>query len=435
MAAKVLQAAKMGIWTIEIEPDGQSRLYADDVLLELFGLTGRPSPEECFQHWYQNIEPSYRYAVDDALRRIVEGEVVETQYLWRHPERGWRYVRCGGQREPGDAAAIRLNGYHQDVTGRVSVQREKEWLEQLYSDVTQSLGILFDGILRLQLQENTVLVVQSAAFPEKIGRTMPLDRYIKMLQPFFAGKELGRLAELMKRETLLRLRAEGRDRFTQECPVKGTQGKGWYAFTVLLDDRRAAPDHVVVAVQDISRQKHSEAQTHRTLQTLRYHAQRDPLTGLYNRAAVQEYVDGYLETQPPEELSALLLVDLDNFKSVNDTLGHLKGDQVLCEVADLLRHGFRENDIIGRIGGDEFVVFLGNIKTAENAEHSAQKLAGWLQRTYSGPQGSVTIGGSVGIALAPARGSSFQQLYHGADQALYQVKGRTKNGVALYQND
>lgn len=128
----------------------------------------------------------------------------------------------------------------------------------------------------------------------------------------------------------------------------------------------------------------------------------------------------------------LMLVDLDDFKSINDTYGHLQGDKVLSYVISRIKEVFSEGEIIGRIGGDEFVVFAGNITKIDEVLDKATILKRALDITYSTELLSIKISGSIGVAIYPEAGIHYEQLMERADQALYQVKERGKNDFMLY---
>lgn len=129
-----------------------------------------------------------------------------------------------------------------------------------------------------------------------------------------------------------------------------------------------------------------------------------------------------------------MLMDLDNFKQINDTFGHQYGDQVLKEVADILRKKFRRDDILGRLGGDEFTALLLNATGFEVMEPVFRELCDELKRTYTKDGKSVTISASFGIAEAPKYGTAFGELYEKSDLMLYKVKESTKNGYQAYKN-
>ena len=158
----------------------------------------------------------------------------------------------------------------------------------------------------------------------------------------------------------------------------------------------------------------------------------DALTQVYNRSAGIRKISTALETMQPEDISAFLILDLDNFKQVNDCLGHMMGDQVLIEVARIMKTHFRNYDVICRLGGDEFIIFIQKIPL-EALDKIVRSFLRKLVLTYSSEGKEVTVSASVGAALAPVHGTDFSQLYEKADSALYQVKNSSKNDYMLYK--
>jgi len=159
---------------------------------------------------------------------------------------------------------------------------------------------------------------------------------------------------------------------------------------------------------------------------LRKQAQQDPLTGVYNRAGIK------LINARLEQISrgVLFMMDLDDFKSINDNFGHAAGDKVLMAMGRVLNETFRTDDIVARVGGDEFVVFLSGSDSRALAEQKAQEL---LDRVKSlrleGISAAISV--SVGAATAPTCGRTYETLSAVADSALYQVKNSGKGGFAM----
>lgn len=182
-------------------------------------------------------------------------------------------------------------------------------------------------------------------------------------------------------------------------------------------------------IEDIHEQKIRELQ-------LSDRANRDGLTGLYNAGAIKQQVEILLgKSVEPDSWHAFAILDLDNFKAVNDNLGHAMGDQVLMDVAETMRKKFRSSDLLGRIGGDEFVIVLKYIPDRQVIDLLFSDLVTKLEKTYEKDGVSIPVTASVGIALAPLHGQKFQELYEHADQALYQVKRARKNGYAVYETE
>ena len=129
---------------------------------------------------------------------------------------------------------------------------------------------------------------------------------------------------------------------------------------------------------------------------------------------------------------ALLMIDVDNFNYVNDTFGHIAGDRVLMAIGNIIHDSFKGMDITGRIGGDEFMVFLNDIKHADTALRLAANISDKARHLFPNePLGKhVTL--SIGIALFPEHGKDFEELYRAADKALYYVKEHGRDFYKLY---
>lgn len=167
-------------------------------------------------------------------------------------------------------------------------------------------------------------------------------------------------------------------------------------------------------------------------QRLRDRADRDSLTGLYNRSSAQEKIKHCLKDSnlKPGEVHAYMIMDLDNFKTLNDTLGHQMGDKALQDVAEILMRHFRSYDVVCRLGGDEFLVFMKNIPQ-DVVERNVESLLRKLTLTYEEEGRSVQITASAGIVLISNLNVDFRKMYRRADEALYQVKHETKNGFKI----
>lgn len=158
----------------------------------------------------------------------------------------------------------------------------------------------------------------------------------------------------------------------------------------------------------------------------------DHLTGLLNKIATEDHIAKYLEAAKKDQMGALFLIDLDNFKKINDTLGHAFGDEVLKKLGQALRKEFRVEDIVGRIGGDEFIVFVENVKSVESIKKEATRLERFFKEFRVGEYVKYAVTASVGIAFSPNDGKSFKELYLRADQALYYSKDAGKNRISFY---
>ncbi|MEG2539157.1 MAG: diguanylate cyclase [Clostridium sp.] len=156
----------------------------------------------------------------------------------------------------------------------------------------------------------------------------------------------------------------------------------------------------------------------------------DQLTGLYNKTTTRSNISDYLKTSG-NSIHALFVIDIDDFKVVNDRYGHLIGDNLLKNIASNIREIFREDDIVGRFGGDEFVVFMRNIPSNDIVVNKASRMCNILSKNFIGSYGSVSA--SVGIAMYPKDGQDYYSLFEHADKAMYSAKRQGKNCYCIYE--
>jgi len=190
-------------------------------------------------------------------------------------------------------------------------------------------------------------------------------------------------------------------------------------------DQNGNPLKVIGVIIDIDNEK-------RKSQALQDKAERDSLTKLYNKNASRQQIEDYLEQSDGKEHSALLIIDLDNFKEVNDRYGHMFGDAVLIQASAEINSLFRGNDIVSRIGGDEFMIFMKNIPSRALVENRCQKLISSIHNLYRDQLTEQPLSCSIGIAFSPDHGTAYQELFQRADRALYKAKGTTKGRFECY---
>jgi diguanylate cyclase (GGDEF)-like protein/PAS domain S-box-containing protein len=220
--------------------------------------------------------------------------------------------------------------------------------------------------------------------------------------------------------------AEGKSMIEAQFRIKNRFGEFIWCQVMgktIYDDYKS-PIRVIGKLVNVDVQK-------RELEALEYKATRDPLTGTYNKEITIKKIDQFL-TGNKDGTHMLMFLDFDDFKGINDNYGHLMGDKVLIYVINRINDIFTEGEIIGRIGGDEFVVFAGNISRLEEIKEKATALKDALNTSYSYGDDTIKISGSVGVALYPDGGMNYEQLMTHADQALYQVKEHGKNAYMLY---
>lgn len=198
----------------------------------------------------------------------------------------------------------------------------------------------------------------------------------------------------------------------------GVQRREWRmddGRTIDIVVTRLADGACVALHEDITAQREAESQ-------IAFLARHDSLTRLPNRAAMREHLEAMLKRHARGEPLAVLCLDLDHFKAVNDLFGHPAGDALLCQVADRLRACARETDVIARLGGDEFAVLQCGTPQPTSSTALAKRLVKVLSDVYELDDRRAQIGASVGIALAPHGGLDPDTLLKNADGALYAAK-------------
>ena len=201
----------------------------------------------------------------------------------------------------------------------------------------------------------------------------------------------------------------------------------WYRFymAVVFDDKRQIK-RVLGNVLDIN-------DTQNKFARMQHKAERDPLTGIYNRAVFEKYVNEVLADSSKRQ-HAFFLLDIDDFKNVNDSRGHAFGDTVLCELTANLERSFRSSDLLGRIGGDEFAVLMCDITSMENALVKAGQICSLY--TKGATKEGLKISCSIGMVFCESDdGAAFDDLYQKADSALYKAKGKGKNVFVVFDEN
>lgn len=195
---------------------------------------------------------------------------------------------------------------------------------------------------------------------------------------------------------------------------------------VVIKDENGVLYKAIGSLENIDEQLHREAE-------LRLKAEIDQLTGLYNKAATENMVKSILLDPYTETCQyAFMIIDVDNFKGVNDHLGHLYGDMVLTQLSNALRALFRNNDIVGRVGGDEFFVMLLDFNNESVLNKKAAEVCKAFRRAYTCGEITVNISASVGISIFPEHGRQYETLFKHADVALYHTKAKGKDGFSIY---
>jgi len=200
----------------------------------------------------------------------------------------------------------------------------------------------------------------------------------------------------------------------------------WYKIrAVTQKDENGSIYKAVGILSDIDMEK-------RKAQELEEKADQDSLTLLYNKQAARRNIEQYLEQIRTGEQAAMLLIDIDNFKQINDTYGHLFGDAVLQKSAAEFKRLFRSGDVVARIGGDEFLIFMKNIRSHAIAISRADQVIDSFRGIFRKELKESHLSCSMGIAYCPDDGGSYEELFQHSDDALYVAKRHGKNSYRIF---
>lgn len=363
-----------------------------------------------------HVVPEDRAEILQAIRTLVAtDQPVRVEYRLRRKEGGVCWSTAYFSRADETDGRPVVDAVFLDSTETKRLEREGRINAERYQIVSeQSQDIIFDWDME------TDLIYHSAALRDKLGVHLPEKLKI---QDLFAT-QLYAEEDRAVVETAARMAHRGARYQETEYRLRHADGTLiWFRarVTTLFDDG-GKPIRAIGVLTDINHYKQANAE-------LQEKAERDLLTGLLNRMTFEEKLAGRVAGCKTEQVHAFYLVDIDNFKEINDLMGHERGDRLLAEVARRLKTQFRGEDLVARMGGDEFAVFVADLPSHRSAEERAEQ----MRRALYHPEVDGGLSVSVGVALCPDHGQSFRDLYRRADVALYTSKRRGRNCWSLYE--
>lgn len=388
--------------------EGQAFDYVSEGFLRLLGHTRESFAAACGNRFDRMVHPDDRERVLASVReQTTRGDdaTVEYRVFTADGRVLWLYDRGHLVREP--SGRSRLYVIVMDITPLRQTRQALKISEERYRILTElSERIIFEHDLRGR--EGFL----SPRFRDKFGYEPERDPATGALSETCVYEEDRGIYRNLVSRLLSGSSSSEEVRFL--CQPSGYLWCRVQALTIR--DEAGRPVRVVGEITDIDREK-------RNTERLRIRAQRDPLTGLYNASAVRALIQSGLESLSVRDRHALLVLDVNRFKEINDTCGHLAGDRALLEVAQRLLSALRDKEIAGRIGGDEFVALLRDVPTpadlARRVEH--------IRSVLSFPIGcGLAVSVSLGSAVFPDDGETYLDLFRRADAAMYADKKRSR---------
>ena len=303
-------------------------------------------------------------------------------------------------------------GMYKDYTEHIKIQRRLQESEECYRNLIEFVP---DAIF---VRNKEKIVFVNSAGVKLFGAKQPKDIIGHSFWEFILTDNIDEL------ENKLNLFSKNEQEVMIERFVR-FDGKVIWAEMIAMPIIFKGEAVIQVLFRDITEKKNHESQ----LEFLAFH---DPLTGLTNRRYFIDLLGRLIEEEKSgESRLAVLYIDIDNFKEINDSLGHDTGDELLKQFANRMKENVRKNDILCRMGGDEFLVLLSDIKEENCIGEIAERLYGAFQRPYKIKGQEIVVTSSIGIAIYPESATDSRSLILHADQALYKAKEK-RNRMVYY---
>jgi diguanylate cyclase (GGDEF)-like protein/PAS domain S-box-containing protein len=308
---------------------------------------------------------------------------------------------------------------HQDITAHLHAEKELNETKQFLNSIIENIPIAV--VVKDVTTRKFILVNRTFEAMLKVSRAEVLG---KTVFDIYRTKDAERIDAADNAALAADIGAHSND---YEIEMPGGESRILATNRIVVRDSEGNAKHLVVVIDDITERKKSE-------QRIAFMAHHDVLTGLPNRLSVMEKIEEAVARHRRRGDSfAILLLDLDRFKHVNDTLGHAVGDALLRETASRLKASLRETDVLARLGGDEFAI----VQDSENNQREAasalaNRVIEIVSRPFKIEGNEVNIATSVGIALGPEHATNSDSLMKMADLALYRAKSAGRNGYRFF---
>lgn len=366
------------------------------------------------------IVPEDRARIQSEFRKqFQKGNFAEVEYRIQRKDGSTIWVMDRSVLRVGGDGKEYMNSLLTDITeSRMEYEDLKNRLHRYEIILTQTENVLFDWDAKADRIEFSETWNKLFKFPPAFHSLKRILRDGDYFHPDDFPLFLDKLSLLRKESDY------------EVVDVRISVAGGYYIWcrfrATAIRDAEGNLDHVYGVIINVDSDKRAEAH----LQT---EAERDGLTKLLNKKVARRRAEEYFFQFPEGTQCAMLIIDLDNFKHVNDHYGHMFGDTVLIQVSKEISKMFRDQDIVARIGGDEFMVLMRGINDRTILANRCLRLLNIFTGLFRNGNEKLPISCSIGIALAPEHGTTYFDLFNKADQALYQVKNKGKNSFAFYE--
>lgn len=386
---------------------------------EAFGISAAVLLLLLLAVWYRYVDkPTSDFL--DAIDRAIRGD-----YCAR--------FSCSAENDNFQKLSVAFNQLMSCVESQTEELTENRQLQtQLYENekiYRSALELTCERVFEADLTHNRLIYghrIYQRAFP--FLKTEIFDDMVRSIAEHAVFEEDAEKyrAAFSRRSLLEAFRISGTTEINLEYREKNPSGElPWVSATVIL--LSGSQDDSLKVIGYV---KNIDAKKRRELEILKL-SQKDGLTGLYNKKFTQSLIEDFLAGEGTAGHHAAIMIDIDNFKRINDTFGHIQGDAALTVVAQKLFGLFRSSDVVGRVGGDEFFILMQNYSSPDSLIeklHAVRDLFGKVRLE----EADFRISGSIGVSLYPEDGTDYRDLYKKADIALYYSKAHGKDRFCLY---
>ena len=368
----------------------------------------------------EDTADAYIAFYEDIMKGKKEGSVTFRKLL----SVGWRWITEHATTiydEQGSPVSAIIS--YKDVTE----QQEKELVYKKWQQSIEGRDPNTYTLFRCNLNKNSTFDIwEGSLIPVNLSDELKSfnDRTTAFAEQCVYEDDLERYIDFVNSDTMLAEYHRGHRSGCLEYRGKMADGSiRWLRLTVdLVESPNSTDVEAYLLYESIDEQKKAELEAVHMAET-------DPLTGLLNRKAFSARVNSVIKKSIPGTRHAFFMLDIDGFKLLNDTFGHAAGDEALVEVAHKLQSMLRKDDILGRLGGDEYVLFLSNVSSEMSIGKKAEHICSQLVKAYSA---EIRLTASIGISQYPYDGTDIHTLYERADTALYAAKENGRNTFQIY---
>lgn len=395
-------------------------IQVSEGLLAMFGCEEQTFRDYFFNNFDVMIYKGDRMTVKELIKTQTEFmDHVEVSFRVKGLMNEIKYMEYRGRKITEDDGNNVFYGVLTDVSDRVAVQQQLQLRnEELYIE-TQRYKLLQEATDEITFDyskdtDSAVFHMPGLGEQERILPNFIMDQKAKdLIDPLDLEEIKTQMEEMLQKP---------QKKITEFRILSGEDKKpSWYrAYLASFASMDGEVARVVGSFKNITNElKEREA--------LAKKANIDFMTGLLNKSAMERMVQKKLSEPPQKEYRAMMIIDADKFKRINDSLGHLAGDAVIQYIAKQIKKNFRESDLVGRIGGDEFMVFL-ETDSKDIVEGKAAKINADVREPFQVDGIDIQMSCSIGIVFEPKTGIDYQTMFAAADQALYEVKKNGRDG-------